>query len=229
MKIDLMKQQNWPHCQYQVQKAMLSPPKARQSHQMGSRVRRSPSMNPNYSQQTPPFIVSVRFMVWDTAVANSGQLPWLTLNCYCPTAHGWPTILAQKIRTPYKHPIISEPLHTHNCISSSAQLNVYFCLCVCFVIRAISSSLCFHTERELTQAGSTSALFFSCAFFPNEGYQIWQPWRLKSFVCRKGLVLSARGWNFTFTLFQQYVSINNALTNFQEPPAEVKGMSNIKG
>lgn len=39
--------------------------------------------------------------------------------------------------------------------------------------------------------------------------------------------VSKRG-GFTFTLFQQYVSINNALRNFQEPPAKVKGMSNIK-
>lgn len=90
----------------------------------------------------------------------------------------------------------------------AVQLNIYIYTYLCFMGHIASSSLCFHTERSWSRKGSLlhpPSLFF-CAFITNEEYQTWQPWRLKSFVCTKGPVLSARGWDFTFTLFQQYWS-----------------------
>lgn len=98
---------------------------------------------------------------------------------------------------------------------------------LCFLVLVISSSLYFHIERELKQEGSAFVLsFFPVHLLPVKDIRCDSPGDSSPLSTQK--VQSARGWDFTLTLFQQYVSINNALRNFQEPPAEVKGMSDIK-
>lgn len=79
MKIDLKKQQIG--CiQSQPSKHMLVTRKEKAVFWNRKKKRSSVRRSPGASSANFP-VYTVTFMVWDTPIGNSGQLPWLNPNC----------------------------------------------------------------------------------------------------------------------------------------------------